>query len=49
LKNLVLPGVGHIDIWDDLELNVEDLSSSFFYEHEKIGQLRGQVASENLL
>jgi molybdopterin/thiamine biosynthesis adenylyltransferase len=31
LKNLVLPGVGSIDIWDDEVIKVEDLSSSFFY------------------
>jgi molybdopterin/thiamine biosynthesis adenylyltransferase len=31
LKNLVLPGVGQIDIWDDRLVAVEDLSSSFFY------------------
>jgi molybdopterin/thiamine biosynthesis adenylyltransferase len=33
LKNLVLPGVGQIDIWDDRLVAVEDLSSSFFYGH----------------
>jgi amyloid beta precursor protein binding protein 1 len=37
LKNLVLPGIGSIDIWDDELIKVEDLSESFFYEHESVG------------
>ena len=31
LKNLVLPGIGKIDIWDDRILTQSDLCNSFFY------------------
>lgn len=37
VKNLVLPGVGSVDIWDERKIAVEDLSDSFFYEHSSVG------------
>ena len=37
LKNLILPGVGNIDIWDDKSIAVEDLSQSFFFEYDAVG------------
>lgn len=49
LKNLVLPGIGFIDIWDDTVVTVQDLSSSFFFEHENVGQPKAEIASKNLL
>ena len=49
LKNLVLPAVGQIDIWDSRRVTLQDLSSSFFYAPEDIGNPRAQAASANLL
>ena len=49
MKNLILPGVGTVDIWDNSTISVEDLSSSFFYEQSDVGKLKGEVASHNLL
>lgn len=40
LKNLILPGVGTIDIWDDRKVVQADLASSFFYAPEDIGKTR---------
>jgi len=48
LKNLVLPGAGHIDIWDDRVVAIEDLSSSFFYAPEDVGCSRAEAAIKNL-
>ena len=31
MKNLILPGVGQIDIWDNELIIVNDLAASFFY------------------
>lgn len=49
MKNLILPGVGHIDIWDTRIVTLDDLSSSFFYAPEDIGKPRAMAASTNLL
>jgi len=49
LKNLVLPGVGQVDIWDTEKIIVEDLSQSFFYEYESVGRFKGEEALKNLL
>ena len=49
MKNLILPGVGSIDIWDERKINATDISSSFFYEHENVGSLKAEVALKNLL
>lgn len=48
IKNLVLPGVGHISIWDDRIVAVEDLSCSFFYAPEDVGSFRAEAAVRNL-
>lgn len=39
-KNLVLPGIGFIDIWDDTKITVQDLSSTFFYEYESVSTFK---------
>lgn len=49
LKNLILPGVGKVDIWDSSTISIEDLSSSFFYEQTDVGKFKGEVAQHNLL
>jgi NEDD8-activating enzyme E1 regulatory subunit len=49
LKNLVLPGVGFIDIYDDQILTLADLHKSFFFAPEDVGKARAQAASANLL
>lgn len=56
LKNLVLPGVGHIDIWDQRKIELSDLSGCFFYAYEDVGtdtkyvgKFRAEVACANLI
>ena len=41
LKNIVLPGIGTIDIWDNRCVQVKDLCSSFFYEQQSVGKPKG--------
>ncbi len=41
--------MGHIDIWDDRILSLQDLSSSFFFSPEDIGKPAAVAASANLL
>ena len=49
LKNLVLPGIGTIHIWDETMIAVEDLSQSFFYEFDSIGKPKAEEACRNLV
>ena len=48
-KNLILPGCGEVDIWDNEKIEVSDLSSSFFYDHDSVGRYKGEEALKNLL
>jgi amyloid beta precursor protein binding protein 1 len=49
LKNLVLPGVGHIEVWDEGKVELEDLSTCFFYAPEDVGRPRAEALIENLV
>ena len=49
IKNLVLPGVGHIDIWAEGTVDIADLSSTFFYSPEDVGKNKAEILLENLL
>lgn len=49
IKNLVLPGVGHIDIWAEGTVDISDLSSTFFYSPEDVGKNKAEILLENLL
>ena len=44
LKNLALPGVGYMDIWDQGIVTQEDLSLSFFYAPEDLGRSKAEAA-----
>ncbi len=48
-KNLILPGIGRVDILDDQKITVQDLSTSFFFTHQSVGNFKGKEASQNLL
>ena len=43
LKNLVLPGCGHITIVDGADVTQADLSSNFFMTAEYLGRSRAEV------
>ena len=49
LKNLVLPGFGHITIVDDKKVEESDLGNDFFITAESIGQSKAQVNLDLLL
>ena len=49
LKNLVLPGVGNIEIWAEGNVEVEDLATCFFYAPEDVGRPRAQALIDNLV
>ena len=43
LKNLVLPGCGHITIVDAAQVTQADLSNNFFVTAEHLGRSRAEV------
>lgn len=49
LKNLVLPGCGHITILDDAKVSEQDLGNNFFVTKDEIGSPRAKVCLDNLL
>ena len=49
LKNLVLPGCGHVTVVDAAVVSECDLASNFFVERARLGQPRAQAALELLL
>eukprot|EP01138_Halocafeteria_seosinensis_P009792 gb/GECG01010003.1/.p1 GENE.gb/GECG01010003.1/~~gb/GECG01010003.1/.p1 ORF type:complete len:559 (+),score=85.66 gb/GECG01010003.1/:1-1677(+) len=49
LKNLVLPGCGHITILDDATVSVQDLGNNFFVTKDDIGSPRAKACLDNLL
>jgi molybdopterin/thiamine biosynthesis adenylyltransferase len=48
LKNLVLPGVGHITIVDAARVTPRDVASNFFVAPEHLGTSRAQVGVPRL-
>jgi len=49
LKNLVLPGIGHITIVDDKIITEADVENNFFTPQTHLGKKRGEVILELLL
>lgn len=49
LKNLVLPGVGHIEVWAEGNVTQEDLATCFFYASEDVGRPKAEAVIQNLL
>ena len=45
LKNLILPGVGAVTIWDDKKVTHSDASSNFFTPVSTIGRSRAEVST----
>jgi len=45
MKNLVLPGIGHICIVDDKKITERDLGNNFFVDEEHLNQNRAEVFS----
>lgn len=45
LKNLILPGVGAVSIWDDKEVTQSDAASNFFTPVSAVGRPRGEVSA----
>lgn len=43
IKNLVLPGCGHITIVDDAIVTERDCANNFFVSREHVGKPRAQV------
>ena len=43
LKNLVLPGIGHICIVDDQKICEKDLGNNFFVDDDHLNQNRAEV------
>ncbi|OBZ83003.1 NEDD8-activating enzyme E1 regulatory subunit [Choanephora cucurbitarum] len=48
IKNLVLPGVGHVTIVDNARVTKEDIRSNFFLDAESAGQSKAKSAAELL-
>ena len=48
IKNLVLPGCGHVTIVDSKTVTDNDLANNFFVEPGSIGKNRGEVVVELL-
>ena len=49
LKNLILSGVGEVNIVDSAKINSEDLKTNFFVEADDTGKLRSEIVLKNLL
>jgi amyloid beta precursor protein binding protein 1 len=49
LKNLVLPGVGFVKIFDELKVTERDLGNNFFVTEDRLGESRALVTKELLL
>jgi len=49
LKNLVLPGVGHITVLDDKVVMPEDLGNNFFVDSASLGRHRAEVVTQLLV
>lgn len=49
LKNLVLPGIGHITIVDDEIITEADVENNFFTPQQYLGKNRGEIVLELLL
>eukprot|EP00743_Colponemidia_sp_Colp-15_P002951 GILK01003192.1.p1 GENE.GILK01003192.1~~GILK01003192.1.p1 ORF type:complete len:545 (-),score=108.62 GILK01003192.1:57-1649(-) len=49
LKNLVLPGVGHITVVDGHKVESADLGNNFFVESDSLGKSRAEVVKDLLL
>lgn len=49
LKNLILPGVGHVTIIDSKTVDAEDLKTNFFLTPDSIGYPRHSEALKYLL
>ncbi len=45
LKNLVLPGIGHIVVVDGARVAANDLGNNFFVTPDRVGQPRARVRS----
>ena len=43
IKNLVLPGVGHVHVWDEGKVTLSDLSSTFFFAPEDQGKNKAEA------
>ena len=49
LKNLVLPGIGHVTILDDAVVTENDMGNNFFVTKDDLGQNRAEVTLKWLL
>ena len=49
LKNLVLPGIGHVTILDDAVVTEKDMGNNFFVTSDDIGANRAEVTLKWLL
>ncbi|KAI7887818.1 Nedd8 activating enzyme E1 subunit 1 [Mucor mucedo] len=48
LKNLVLPGVGHVTIVDEQKVTKQDIHNNFFLDPDSTGQSKAKLAAELL-
>ncbi|KAI8087501.1 hypothetical protein BDF21DRAFT_335833 [Thamnidium elegans] len=48
IKNLVLPGVGHVTIIDNSKVTKQDIQNNFFLDPESTGQSKSKSTAELL-